>query len=109
MCSPYVMQRVKEEMSRRGLLGLAGAAAAAVVASRLAPHVHAQDATPAAAPMAMGPGALPAAVGSYTRIVDLTHLITPTIPVWPGNPAPVITPFRTFAEHGFYANELNYV
>lgn len=109
MCSPYVMQRVKEEMSRRGLLSLAGVAAAAAVASRMAPHVHAQDATPAAAPMAMGPGALPVAVGSYTQIVDLTHLITPTIPVWPGNPSPVITPFKTFADDGFYANELNYV
>lgn len=109
MCSPYVMQRVKEEMSRRGLLGLAGAAAAAALATHLAPAVHAQDATPATSAPAMGPGALPVAVGSFTQIVDLTHLITPEIPVWPGNPAPVITPFRTFADHGFYANELNYV
>ena len=109
MCSPYVMQRVKEEMSRRGLLGLAGAAAAAAVASRMAPHVHAQDATPVAPPMAMGPGSLPVAMGSYAQIVDLTHLITENIPVWPGNPTPVITPFKTFADDGFYANELNYV
>ena len=109
MCSPYVMQRVKEEMSRRGLLGLAGAAAAAAIASRMAPHVHAQDATPVAPPMAMGPGSLPVAMGSYTQIVDLTHLITENIPVWPGNPTPVITPFKTFADDGFYANELNYV
>lgn len=111
MCSPYVMQRVKEEMSRRGLLSMAGAAAAAAIASRMAPHAHAQDATPAASPvtMASGPGALPVAVGSYTQIVDLTHLITETLPVWPGNPTPVITPFKTFADDGFYANELNYV
>jgi kynurenine formamidase len=107
------MQRVKEEMSRRGLLGLAGAAAAAALASQMGSEARAQEATPAASPMAspmaMGPGALPAAVGNYTQIVDLTHLITPEIPVWPGNPSLVMTPFRTYAEHGFYANELNYV
>ncbi|MBA2598222.1 MAG: cyclase family protein [Chloroflexia bacterium] len=102
MCSPRVMGKVREELSRRRMLGMVGVAVAAGVASRL--PASAQQATP----MAATPGTLNLALGSYTQVQDLTHTITPTTPLYPGYPQPEIEPLRTFAENGFYANLLTY-
>jgi kynurenine formamidase len=102
MCSPLVMERVRCELSRRRVIGLLGGAVAAGVASRLA--VAAQEATP----VMSGPGTLNLSLGSYTRVQDLTHTITPETPVFPGNPQPVIEPLRTFEKDGYYANKLTF-
>jgi kynurenine formamidase len=102
MCSPLVMEQARSELSRRRVIGLLGGAVAAGVASRLA--VAAQEATP----VMSGPGTLNLSLGSYTRVQDLTHTITPETPVFPGNPQPVIEPLRTFEKDGYYANKLTF-
>jgi kynurenine formamidase len=102
MCSPLVMEQVRCELSRRRVLGTIGAAVAAGVASRL--PAGAQEATP----VMSGPGTLNISLGSYTRVQDLTHAITPETPVFPGNPQPVIEPLRTFEKDGYYANKLTF-
>lgn len=103
MCSPQVMEKVRSELSRRRVIGVVAATAAAGIASRLAPAL-AQEATP----VATTAGALPLSLGSYTQALDLTHTITPETPVFPGNPQPVIEPLRTYADDGYYANKLTY-
>lgn len=102
MCSPHVMRKVREELSRRQMLGVVGAAIAAGIATRL--PAAAQQATP----VATGPGALNLALGSYTQAHDLTHTITPETPLYPGYPQPEIAPLKTFEADGFYANLLTY-
>jgi kynurenine formamidase len=102
MCSPLVMEQVRCELSRRRVFGAFGAAVAAGAASRL--PAGAQDATP----VMSGPGTLNISLGSYTRVQDLTHAITPETPVFPGNPQPVIEPLRTFEKDGYYANKLTF-
>ncbi|MFD4368352.1 cyclase family protein [Rhodococcus sp. NPDC058521] len=73
MCSPRIMSEVYERIgrranvSRRALFGvLGGAAVGATLAPALAARAYA---TPADA----------------TSIVDLTHVLTPQFPVWPGS------------------------
>ena len=102
MCSPLIMEQVRSELSRRRVFAAFGAAVAAGVASRL--PAGAQDATP----VMSGPGTLNISLGSYTRVQDLTHTITPETPVFPGNPQPVIEPLRTFEKDGYYANKLTF-
>jgi kynurenine formamidase len=103
MCSPTIMENVRREISRRHALGLAGVAAAASITARVSPAL-AQSATPVAA----GPGLLGVALGSLTRIQDLTHTITPETPLYPGNPQPEFQPLRTYEKDGYYANILTY-
>lgn len=102
MCSPLVMDKVRRVMSRRHAVGVMGASVAAGIASRV--PALAQQATPVTA----GPGNLSLSLGSYTRVQDLTHTITPETPVFPGNPQPVIEPLRTFEQDGYYANKLTF-
>jgi kynurenine formamidase len=89
-------------MSRRGVIGIMGAAAAVGIASRF--PAAAQEATP----ILTEPGALNLSLGSYTQVQDLTHTITPETPVFPGNPQPMIEPLRTFEQDGYYANTLTF-
>ncbi len=102
MCSPLVIERVRGVISRRRLLGSVGAASALALAARISSAL-AQDATPIA-----GGGALALTLGSYTSVYDLTHTITPTTPVFPGNPQPEIASFRTYEKDGYYSNMLTY-
>jgi kynurenine formamidase len=102
MCSPQIMEKVRSEISRRHVLGMAGAAAMAGLAGRLS-KAAAQDATPV-----VSQGKLEIALGSYTRVIDLTHTLTPTTPLYPGYPQPAIEPLKTFEKDGFYANKLTY-
>lgn len=103
MCSPWIMQKVRSDVSRRRLFGMAGAAAVAGMASRL-PGAAAQEATP----VMTGTGAGGLSLGSYTRVQDLTHTLTPTTPLFPGYPQPEIVPIRTYEDDGYYANQLTY-
>ncbi len=66
--------------SRRGLLGVLGAAAVTAAAIPTAPPARA---------------ALP------VRVVDLTHTLSPAMPVWPGSPAPAAVPVAFHASGGF--------
>lgn len=40
------------------------------------------------------------------KVVDLTHPITPTIPIWPGDPTVEIQPWATYAEDGYFINRI---
>ncbi len=102
MCSPLIMDAVRSAVTRRQVVGVLCAAVTAGVASRL--PLAAQMATP----VTTGPGVLRIPFGSYTQVQDLTHTITPEIPVFPGNPQPVIEPLRTYDQDGYYANKLTF-
>ena len=39
---------------------------------------------------------------AYSRIVDLSHVISPEIPLWPGDPHVVFTVVATMAKDGYY-------
>lgn len=87
MCSPEIVRLAHEsapQPSRRALLGLAGLTALAAVA-------------PA-----------PAVAAPRSGVVDLTHTLTPHLPVWPGNPPLVMVPVATHASGGFGQFALGY-
>lgn len=103
MCSPEVMRKVRQEVTRRQLLGQTGAAAAVAavgVGSLSARTARAQDATPVASPVA---GAIP---GGFSQIVDLTHTYGEDFPVFPGGPQLEIETMTTVADGGYYKNLL---
>jgi kynurenine formamidase len=86
-------------MSRRDALHFAaGAIAGAIACSSGAAHAAAsggQDSRPR-------PG--PKRVFGADNILDLTHTLSPTFPIWPGNETIKLTNQITFAKTGFYAN-----
>ncbi|WP_280298144.1 cyclase family protein [Nocardia neocaledoniensis] len=88
MCSPEIVRLARDagpRPSRRTLLGWAGGAAlAAVVPARAA-----------AAPRTGG-------------VVDLTHTLSPGLPVWPGNPPMAMVPVAWHAVGGFGQFALGY-
>ncbi len=111
MCSPEVMARVHsalrrgcQPVSRRRLLGAAGAV---TVVGALAPmSLHAQSATPVASPAAS-----PVSVGgtvSYTNVASLSYPNSPATPVWPGSPSFAMETVVTIEEDGFYGNVLTF-
>ncbi|MGC4105651.1 MAG: cyclase family protein [Thermomicrobiales bacterium] len=121
MCSPDIIQRVHEQIrtgssryDRRHLLraaaGAAGVGALAAVGGM--PHAAFAQATPAATPLASPMASPVAAIGIGTitanTIVDMTHVMTPEFPVWPGNDPFAIENLVTVAKDGFFANKLTY-
>lgn len=96
MCGPVVMAAVRAEIHRRRLLGMAGAALAGAAFG--AQSVAARQATPVAGG--------PVALAGFSAMTDLTHVLTPDFPLFPGNGPIEFTVVRTFEEHGYYANRL---
>jgi kynurenine formamidase len=43
----------------------------------------------------------------YTRVVDLSHRISPEIPLWPGDPHVVLKVVATWAEDGYYLRKFS--
>ncbi len=39
---------------------------------------------------------------TYSRVVDLSHIVSPKIPLWPGDPHVVFTVVATMAKDGYY-------
>lgn len=106
MCSPEVMARVRQEISRRRMLGIAGAAVGgAMLQSRH--RTAAQEATPAASPEAApeSPTFLPSGL---TTILDLTYTATPDFPLFPGTPPFTIEVANTYVDHGYFSNNLTH-
>ena len=104
MCSPEIMANVYEGLTRRrflGRLGAAGTASALGLAALTPSGMAHQVATPAAGPLAS-----PTALGSFTRIQDLSHVVTPSFPMYPGAPQMQIILLRTIQGNGFYKNLL---
>lgn len=104
MCSPKVMEYVRQQLasgqgvSRRTLVS--GAAVAAASAGLMRPSVFAQGATPVASPGVSS--------SSQPAMVDLSHTITPDIPIWPGNEPFSAEVLYTVPEDGFYAQKVSF-
>jgi kynurenine formamidase len=109
MCSPEVMAKVREEISRRRMLGIAGVAAGGAMLQSF--HITtAQDATPAASPEAIAatPAAMTVLPSGISTIVDLTYTATPDFPLFPGTPPFTIEIANTYVDHGYYSNNLTH-
>lgn len=44
---------------------------------------------------------------SFTRVVDLSHVIDTNIPLWPGDPPVEITPVATFENEGYFLRKFS--
>jgi len=119
MCSPEIVQRVHDQIrtgssryDRRHLLRATAAAGAIAAMNVATPRGVFAQATPAATPLA-SPAASPVAslgVGTIpaNSIVDMTHVMSPTFPVWPGNEPFAMETLSTVVPDGFYTNKLSY-
>jgi kynurenine formamidase len=94
MCSPLIVESVREQLSRRGFLkGVGGALAAAAVVA------------PAQAPAQQKPVRL---AKGFRDVHDLTHVFSPTTPVFPAFKPIQIRPRFSIARDGFFANEITF-
>ncbi len=93
MCGPVVMDAVHEEVSRRGFLRLAGAAAVATVGAQLLGATEALAAT---------------TTPRFRRLQDLTHTLKPTFPSFSGQPVFKSDVAVTVKKDGFYAMNISY-
>lgn len=102
MCSPEVIARVRSSIQSTPKLSRRSAMKAAVAASAMsafAGHTSfAQQSTPEATPL----------TGIRAAIVDLTHYMEPTSPVWPGNEPFAAEPMKTFETDGFYQQKVSF-
>ena len=89
MCAPFVVESVREELSRRTFIGAVAACAAAAAA-------------PAAAQQQER------LVKGFRSVVDLTHPFAPSLPVYPGYKPLQIRPRTTIAKDGYANNELTF-
>lgn len=101
MCSPNIIARVGQQLadgqriSRRSVV--AGAAASGLGLAVVRPAAFAQGATPIASPTVRA-----------TPIVDLTHIIAPDSPIWPGNEPFAAEVVATIETNGFYAQKVSF-
>jgi kynurenine formamidase len=93
VCTPAIIESVREQLSRRGFLkGVSGAVAAAAIAGPV-------DAL-AQKPVRLAKG--------FRDVYDLTHPFTPRIPVFPAFKPIQIRPKFSIAKDGFFANEITF-
>lgn len=85
MCAPFIVENVRQELSRRGFIS--ATVACAVAAS-----------TPAAAQ----------GVLKFRDVVDLTHTFSPSLPVYPGYRPVQMRARTTIAQNGYANNELTF-
>ncbi|PZA08836.1 MULTISPECIES: cyclase family protein [unclassified Meiothermus] len=86
MCAPYVMEQVRQALSRRGFLGMAaGLAATAAISARAQTQVQGR---------------------SFSHVADLTHVYGPDFPMFPGAAQMKIDLLVTVKNNGFYKNTL---
>lgn len=102
MCSPSIMARVNETIGKQRGLDRRQLLKASVIAAVSVPLVatgaRTQEATPAAP---VGIGCL-----NVNSIVDLTHVVSPTFPVFAGAEQMVVEELFTVANDGYYINRL---
>jgi kynurenine formamidase len=103
MCAPSVIQQALTGMNRREALHFAaGVMAGAMASFNCMPAAgRPSGETPAETHPTPRP---PRRMIAADTILDLTHILTPTFPIWPGNEPITVTNKSTFAQHGFYAN-----
>jgi kynurenine formamidase len=93
VCTPAIIESVREQLSRRGFLkGVGGVAAAAIT-------------SPAATLAQQKPVRL---AKGFRDVYDLTHVFTPRIPVFPAFKPIQIRPKFSIAKDGFFANEITF-
>jgi kynurenine formamidase len=103
MCAPSVIEAALAGMSRRDAIHFAAgvvAGAVACVSCSTGSSCNAHDAPNDQPPVAPGVKRTIAA----DKVLDLTHTLSPTFPIWPGNEPIKITNKKRFAQHGFYSN-----
>lgn len=84
MCAPLVMGKVYESISRRQVLGLGVGALGAMASRGLAqPEVSWKG---------------------FTKLADLTHTLSPRIPLFPGAEPMRRTTLVTVRQNGYYGN-----
>lgn len=93
MCSPLVMETVRQKVSRRDVLRLAGAAATAAVGAQW---------------LGDGRAAAAATMPRFRRMMDLTHTLKPTFPTFSGQPALKAEVAVTVKKDGYYGLNLSY-
>lgn len=102
MCSPEILARVHAEIQDRPRLSrrsaMKSAFAASAVAALAGRTALAQQGTPEATPVG----------GIRAAIVDLTHYLEPTSPIWPGNEAFAAEAVKTFENDGFYQQKVSF-
>ena len=102
MCSPDIIAQVRSEiqvkprLSRRGAMKSALAASAAMAIAR--PFTLSAQSTPEATPVS----------DIRAAIVDLTHYLESSSPVWPGNDPFAAEPVKTFENDGFYQQKVSF-
>lgn len=99
MCSPSVIDAALAGMNRRDAAyfaagALAGAFSCAANLAGAAPIQPSEPKPPSAAKRVI----------AADKVLDLTHTLSPTFPIWPGNEPIKLTNKITFAKTGFYAN-----
>jgi kynurenine formamidase len=93
MCAPFVIDDVREQLSRRGFLAAIGGAAALVAASG-----DASAQAPAARAVRLPRG--------FRDVHDLTHTYSSKLPVFPSFHPLQMAPKFSIAKDGFFASEL---
>jgi kynurenine formamidase len=92
MCTPLVIESVRQTLSRRRFLTtLAAASAVAAVPG---------DASAQEKPIRLSKG--------FRDVVDLTHTFSPALPVFPAFKPVQIKPKFSIAKDGFFANEITF-
>lgn len=100
MCSPDVMAHVRHEIASGNRISRRSVVRAAAIGS--------VSATLAADVFAQTPQATPVDSSVRTAIVDLTHTMTPDVPIWPGNEPFSHVAVKTFDSDGFYAQRVSF-
>ena len=93
MCAPAVIDAVREDLSRRGFLGVLGASVAAAVAAPALGRAQGK-------PVRLAKG--------FREIFDLTHTFSPKLPVFPAFKPVQIRQRFAIAKDGFFANEITF-
>ena len=94
MCAPFVIQSVREQLSRRGFLtSIGGAVAAAAIAGP-------EPALAQPKPVRLAKG--------FRDVHDLTHTFSPRNPVFPSFKPVRIRQTFSIAKDGFFANEITF-
>jgi kynurenine formamidase len=97
MCTPFIVDAVRQEVSRRAFIGIVAACATApAVAS-------AGQQKPAAAPASRV-----RLSNGFREVIDLTHTFSASLPVFPSYKPIQVRPRFTIARDGFAANEVTF-
>ena len=89
MCAPFIVDRVRDDLSRRAFVGAAASVAAAAIVT--------------AAQQKISP-----ATRSVRGVIDLTHPFSPSLPVYPGYKPVQVRERFALARDGFSAHEVTF-